>query len=68
MSALTLKHSTMVGAAGLPTAKRDALRNDVEESLRATSAFKPMASRLGSHPVASLTRADFSGLRISTCK
>jgi hypothetical protein len=35
---------------GLPPAKRGALRDLDDESLRATSAFKPTASRLGSHP------------------
>ena len=42
----------MVGAAGLPAAMRGALRDQLNESLRAISAFKPMASRLGSHPTA----------------
>ena len=50
----------MVGAAGLPAAMRGALRDQLNESLRAISAFKPMASRLGSHPASHLFGAESS--------
>ena len=58
----------MAEGVGLPPAKQGALRDFVNDLLRATSAFKPMASRLGSHPtpgckvvVAKQETADFLG-------
>jgi hypothetical protein len=51
----------MAEGVGLPPAKRGALRDFLDELLRATSAFKPNTSRLGSHPTPELNGGD--GLR-----